>query len=501
MVEVAAKNGTLRIICATSTLAEGLNMPVEMVMIVGGKHFSDDGNRARRVDMPASSFENIAGRAGRAFVSTEGLVVFVPEDYDEVSATLDQSRQYMFTDPAGLKVRSALADVLNRLLEWDHEAPDAAATDLDAVSQVVLLALNAAGIVDEEDLTRFASATLLGHRLPAPSLRGLGVKLRSALHLATQKYGPDLLRLFAQTGLSISACDTLYDALREAVNRGDDLTLRTEEELNINTLEGLIGALSQVPELWSLMKWSRLPVAVHARLVYGWLRQLDPREELSDVNLAEYNVRASVGDLYRYYGAVSNVLAWGFGVSYLFLNHILNGQADEELGALPLYAKYGVDSVEGALLSLLGVSDRRTATVLGEAFRAEHQAGASLLRIEAWLNQLEPKDVEAVLSDDEVRLQVALDDLRLERRVSVPRSVRAFLFGGPLPEPPFVRVRLEGARVVAYDLTGAMVGRFFPNDDLKEMVREGECQGLVLSSKPPFIVQVHRPLGSPRRPS
>jgi len=73
--KVAIDRGNVRVIIATSTLSEGVNLPVSTILLPSV-------HRANNV-MPLAEFANLIGRAGRPGVATEGSAfVIAPVEYD-----------------------------------------------------------------------------------------------------------------------------------------------------------------------------------------------------------------------------------------------------------------------------------------------------------------------------------------------------------------------------------------------------------------------------------
>lgn len=72
-----ARDG-LNALAATPTLAQGINLPADIVIIVGEERF--DKNLKRNVPIDAHEILNAAGRAGRAGHVAQGLVLVVPND-------------------------------------------------------------------------------------------------------------------------------------------------------------------------------------------------------------------------------------------------------------------------------------------------------------------------------------------------------------------------------------------------------------------------------------
>ncbi len=73
-VEEDFRNRRFRVIVATNTLAQGVNLPIRTVVI----HSCWRGNSAETMErIPARDYWNIAGRAGRATDETEGTLIHI----------------------------------------------------------------------------------------------------------------------------------------------------------------------------------------------------------------------------------------------------------------------------------------------------------------------------------------------------------------------------------------------------------------------------------------
>ena len=70
LMEWLAETGNLRVLCATTTIAQGINFPVSSVFLAGTGFF--DGSKT--VDMGPREFWNLAGRAGRINHDSVGVV-------------------------------------------------------------------------------------------------------------------------------------------------------------------------------------------------------------------------------------------------------------------------------------------------------------------------------------------------------------------------------------------------------------------------------------------
>src|SRR5215211_4219657 len=78
----------VNILVATSTLAQGMNLPSEVVIIAGDSRFDPDANRMERLE--AHELLNAAGRAGRAGEVSQGFVLIVPSKVVDFQSSTNQ---------------------------------------------------------------------------------------------------------------------------------------------------------------------------------------------------------------------------------------------------------------------------------------------------------------------------------------------------------------------------------------------------------------------------
>lgn len=69
--------GGIMALSATPTLAQGINLPADVVLIVGDERFDANANQSKQLD--AHEILNAAGRAGRAGYVAQGIVIVLPQ--------------------------------------------------------------------------------------------------------------------------------------------------------------------------------------------------------------------------------------------------------------------------------------------------------------------------------------------------------------------------------------------------------------------------------------
>jgi hypothetical protein len=72
VIEWLAEEDKLRVLCATTTIAQGINFPVSSVFLTS--RFVPQGNLSRSMEMAPRDFWNLAGRAGRMQHDSVGVV-------------------------------------------------------------------------------------------------------------------------------------------------------------------------------------------------------------------------------------------------------------------------------------------------------------------------------------------------------------------------------------------------------------------------------------------
>ena len=115
LIETLFKQGLIKVVFATETLAAGINMPARSTVISSISKRTDDGHRL----LTASEFLQMSGRAGRRGMDEVGYVVVVGTPYqspDEV-ANLASSA----SDPLQSKFTSSYSMVLNLLQRFTIE--------------------------------------------------------------------------------------------------------------------------------------------------------------------------------------------------------------------------------------------------------------------------------------------------------------------------------------------------------------------------------------------
>ena len=397
-IEADCRAGRYRVIVATNTLAQGVNLPVKTVIVHSTWRGDESGERSQ---IPVRDYWNIAGRAGRAGQETEGLIIHLTLT-DQDQRDFNRYRNSQNIEP----VRGALFRMLEELTRarLSIEAIENAASVLDP--EVLAIAVEEG--IDSVDSAIWDSC-LLGTYVAVQAealqrdLTPLLQTVRAAArHVFQRAPEASWRRVYAQTGLSSFSCALLRDSV---VARSDDLNrlLPGAGYDDLQELGHLVMDIGlQVPEAQTTAEFAGDPESLLAL----WLEGSSVEEIFSTEKVPESI--SSVEQLSRFIEEL-------FGYRFPWIVSALLRICREELGLennnlsdyarhYPAMIKYGVPDPLAAWGMSAGIPTRKTAIRLAGAFGRESDA----LTHENFVTWL------ANLSDDALRHDYGITGFVLE---------------------------------------------------------------------------------------
>jgi superfamily II DNA/RNA helicase len=370
-VEDDMRAGRLKVLAATSTLAQGVNLPVRTVIIHSVWRSDTEGQRER---ISAREYWNIAGRAGRAVHETDGLVVHITTSEQDGR---DFSHFAESRDSVELVVGATTA--LLRDLMHERISNEEAAEQLDAELLAVLVEESSA--VDGELDARieriigesFGAAQARRREVSVNPLTNVAVQAARRIRNATPSW--ERLKVFAQTGLSSRSCESLVRSVDASPQLGSLLVEDVPAE-NVLTFE--LEILLAVPEMQPTASYG----GSYAQLLQLWLQGFGMpeivREMEGDTEAIEETARF-IEDLAGYR------LPWGISALNQIAVAALNLETLSAVAtALPGMVKYGVPTPASAWLVGYGIHSRSAAIALA-ARAAEDRSIMSPGDLNAWL--------------------------------------------------------------------------------------------------------------------
>lgn len=376
--EDAVREDTLPYLTCTSTLTEGVNLPVRTVVIYDETYEG----QPEDVRLRGPRLVNAMGRAGRAGKETEGWIVLVraaspsDSDFDDLSPTAED-----LTVTSTLAVGEALEAFasLEQAIRSNEDAIFSQGTKAteDFISFIwfVLAAQEAIGIEPGDvDLDQVIASMLTARQIEEPNLE----RLYATAHTTRNVYErtePGARRRWPRTGATIGSArvlDGLAAQVSDAVlSRNDDAGDISSSEVAIELLTELnvVSRVLDLPENKSLWRFRVSPrgAAIGVppdRLLLRWIGG-EGLSSLADQFLAEapdpsWRIEQLVDTVTSHF---EHYLAWMLGALVELVNSMLDEAGVDvhlcpELGA---YVRYGVNHPRALGLMVEGLRSRRLA--------------------------------------------------------------------------------------------------------------------------------------------
>jgi helicase len=441
-VESDFRDRRLRVLVATNTLAQGVNLPFKTVVVHSVWRY-DEATRAQ-VRLPARDYWNIAGRAGRAGEETEGLVIHTVVTNQD----LRDYQGYLARRDNPEPVQSALfADLLD--LVGGRLTPEGLRGELDA--EVLALLVEEGEIHDIGSvITRGLRGTLAQVQATRQgrSLQRLATAMTAiGTQIVSEVSDSHMRTLFATTGLSTESCRQLAEHIRQnevSVRR----VLSLDGRASVNDLLSLM-----VPPTLQLQEMqTRYTFAGNnTDLLDAWTGGVEIAAlgaSFGDDSRNPENFARYIEDLFSYR------LPWGLSAYIRIAIDILGIDAlDLPLAAhfLPAMVRNGLPDPEACWVMAAGVPFRTTAIEVASAFRREVEVPDFGSFLE-WVNRLSAERLQfdfhlgSPVLEDVSRAVLAFGRNNLLRefttlREFLPRSV------------PVAGIAYENRRLVALQLS------------------------------------------------
>lgn len=361
-VEIDFRQRKLRVLVATNTLAQGVNLPVKTVIIHSCKRFDESSNS--RIRIPARDYWNIAGRAGRAGEETEGLVIHI-----SISGTDRADVAYYFARRDDVEpVESALYRKLTALVQG-RLTEEAFKAEIDPE----ILALLVEECPEESSLTELSDtiqdslvqiqADRSPQQAPIEKLKQLFNDVASDL---TGRVPREIRAVYSSTGLSSASCDTIaLHAQDHEQSLRTLFTSNTPEEID-KLCEYLIPTCLSLSEIQPKREFS----GSYVDLLRQWVRGVAIRDlvaEFANGNTPEELVKF-IDDAFRY------KLPWGLSGYLRVATHLLgitSSSLSDDVRYLPSMVKFGLPQPTACWAMSAGIPTRRTAIEIGAAFNRE----------------------------------------------------------------------------------------------------------------------------------
>lgn len=484
-IENAVRSREIDIVCATTTLAEGVNLPVRTV-VIAERGYYDGTAYVPLID--AAALLNAAGRAGRAGRETEGWVIVAHEAY----APSPRSALLSLDQDQDVRSRLNTETALEALDSYEALVAATAGVLLEDVPQEVDAFLGYCWYLAEAsaalDPATRADAVVAGLRKTlawqqlatniVERWEALALKLTATFEVTD----PQRRRRWAQSGTKLSS-NLVLERVAGAARVGvlDLPWERTVDPVSVLEVllagEGLSLLLSLLPERDRRFKRRRYGpiqlIDVNMRtLVLDWVSGVD-LSELADRYLSE--VTGDDADAFKFEQLASFLakvcehhLPW---TTAIVIDWIHQETGVELCPALPAHLHYGARTPVAIALMSGGIRSRRLSVAIGERAAVESIPEENLrpwlaqMGLAAWRSEFDSAPAELADLLQFVRNPAANigQPLLDGAAVQVPCSFN----DGPLPAEEVTigyLVDAESPRpLVVVDAGGEVVGQLHPS--------------------------------------
>lgn len=367
VVEALVRAGDVRLAICTSTLAEGVNLPIRTLVLYSVQRRGPNGAPE---NLLARDIKNLVGRAGRAGATTKGLVICAnPRQWPLVAPVAQQQ--------PGERVNGALLELMRRLQSAlnQHnltltndilEGETALHTLIDGIDSTLIdLAAEELG---EDELVRIAgdlSSQTFAARQAEPDTTDL---MKQVFELRAQRVSEikeaGRLVWIRETGTSARMLESVETKLLPMRERWDDIEAPTDPEL----AEALLAWAWDLPEMAEAVKevYRGVPPvrSEFIRVLEGWI---DGQPLIELARRAGIDIDAMLGVHAR---VISYVLQVAVEQGVGLLKKLLEA-GDRELAQavvdFPEHLRFGVPTAAAKVLAAGGVRHRRAAVALGRS--------------------------------------------------------------------------------------------------------------------------------------
>ena len=384
-IEEAVTAGALPVLVSTTTLTEGINLPVRSVVVSErGTYGSNEYDEF----ISGAKLLNAVGRAGRAAKETEGVIVIALRGQEEVSFDLFEPDDEALHVTSPLATESAL-EGLAALEEEARSSVDAVYEAEGAPSDFVSFVWFVASELERqgEEVTPERAMETLHRSLGWVQLdeagRGVWDRASEEVVKAYLAAPPERRRRWAKAGMSVGSSRTLERLASEVVLAipPDSRSLPAETLIRAILGDGRLERLLQLPEAPAARYLARVApedgtgASVLLDVLSDWVRGR-PLREIADSRLAHVGERRRLERLVdltsRYFELY---LPWALSTIVEQANTLIEaGSATSGDGPVKLpdtvapVVRWGVDRDTALRLILSGLTSRRMAMSIAEAW-------------------------------------------------------------------------------------------------------------------------------------
>ena len=383
-IESDCRDGLLPVVVATTTLAQGVNLPVKTVVVHSiTRYVGEDADGSGPLDhISARDLWNMIGRAGRAVQETEGHVVLAAIDDTQARECYQLLRSDI--PPIKGQLFSMLQDLTDRRISDDRFR---SILDSELITLMVEEAVGTSAEILFQDLIGSSFVRIQAERENI-ELRPLHTKGAETISAIRREVSSQAEReVFARTGFDVRTCLKLRDRITDRIDRAADVMF--DENVPVGEIiEFLIPNIIDIPQMDTRYDFSGEVV----ELALDWLSQV-PMPEIVQRHLPEGD------DPRAFHRFMSDIfgfnLPWAIGGFTSIAKGVLGSdfEMSETIRWLPTMIRYGVGTPTASWAMTFGCPSREMSTALASGFVSDLASGSTNYgEFATWFSSLTEED-------------------------------------------------------------------------------------------------------------
>ena len=360
-IEELVRNNKIKIIFATTTLAQGMNFPINTVIF-------DTVKLRNKGNLSNAEFWNIAGRAGRAYKDKEGYIIlsyasspketkaavirYIESDLKEVISSLNAfftgntaiSLDYnVLKDPKNAPILNLL-QYINHILNISYDY-DINPRDVAKIRGILTDSYLYHSLSKKEG---FINAQTKLNTFVAQYIRHVNANKKEDMAKADELGISDIS--YTKVKSIIGAFINSLKANGDHEYKASEIILQTK---NVERLTEIINIIAKIPEIKiEMLGQGNLDPESIAKLLMGWVNGDKVRDIAKNIKRAGQSDEEVISLCNRYLNSqMRSYMPWGMNI-YQAVSYDLQ---TENAQMLPSYIYYGVSSKEAVIVSKLGV--------------------------------------------------------------------------------------------------------------------------------------------------
>lgn len=380
-IEQDFRDRQFRVLIATNTLAQGVNLPIRTVIVHSCWVKRDE----MMVPIPARDYWNIAGRAGRAGRETEGTIIHIvmsPTDARIFQEYLALRDKVEYVESALLKL---LVDVM-----YERITPEALASRLDPETLALLVEEKADSLSDDmiQDILSQTLFLMQANRMgfdPAlikKAFQGTAEDIKR--RIPDTSYWP----IYSSTGLKSNSCENLRNFIN--TNREKIQTLLTQAD--DSKLDEMVSIFWEACLLVEEMQSKEAFSGSYLELLTTWLKGTDINDIIKQFE-GQANSTADLANLIE--DLFIFRLPWGISAFLRIAEKELDlsGKLSDYAKFFPTMVKFGVPSPVASWAITSGITMRKNAVEIALKYLQSSNC-PNFKEFNEWFKNLDNEDFQ-----------------------------------------------------------------------------------------------------------